>query len=282
MSSTTASWARQVTSQEEIPQIFKEFVPKMQPFPYVIYCPADTWGNRRTNGKLTCMYQDKVVVLEVRKNKVNEVCYWFKDIHYMEQGAMLLYSWIRFHGMIEDKLSTSIVEYNAVVGYLFDPIVKAARQVYLMPDVDGGCDLSKLEFLKMLNYKFFNYSSESILPGEKIIALVYQPDIYEKFLALFTRSITLAHVTILTDKEIIIIKEEELVKIKKENDCTNGGVWAYIPLHKISKITATGSEKKGLLTVTISMKEYAISLQFSSRKQQDLAALVETLQLLSS
>ena len=274
MPSTTASWARTVISHGEIPHIFKEFVPEIEPFPYIIYSPPDSWGNRQTNGKLTCMYQDKIVVLEAMKNKVNEVCYWFKDINYIEQGTMLLYSWIGIHGSIEGKLSTSIVEYNAVVVALFNRIVKTMRQVQLMLDnIGDDRDLSKLEFLHKSNYKFLNYSHESILPGEKIIGTVYQSDIYEKFLIVFKRTITLAHLTILTDKEIIIIKDEELVEVKREYDFKQGGVWAYIPLHKIINMTINVNEKKGVLNFVIFVKEGVISLLFSSSKQQDLEDL---------
>lgn len=274
MPSTTASWARPITSYEGIPQIFKEFIPQMEPFPYIIYSPPDAWGNRKTNGKLTCMYQDRIVVLEVMGKKVTVVCYWFKDINYIEQGTMLLYSWIGINGLIDDKLSVSIVEYNSVVVDLFDRIVKTIRQVYLMLDnMDGDQDLSKLEFLNKLNYKFLNYSHESILPGEKIIGTVYQPDISEKVLIVFKRTVTLAHLTILTDKEIIIIKNEELVKVKREYDFKHGGVWAYIPLDKIINMTINVNEKKGLLTLILFVKENAISLLFSLLKQQDLEVL---------
>jgi len=282
MPSTTASWARTITSYEGIPQVFAEFVPQMEPFQYIIYSPPDRWGDRQANSKLTCMYQDRIVVLEVINNKASEACYWFKDINYIEQGTMLLYSWIGIHGMIDGKLSTSIVEYNAVVAHLFNRIVKTIRQVHLMPDNrDDDRELSKLEFLNKLNYKFFNYSRESILPGEKIIDTVYQPAMYEKFLIVLKKIVTLAHLIILTDKEIIIIKDDELVKIKKRYDFKHGGVWAYIPLDKIINMTITVNEKKGLLIFVLSVKEEAISLLFSALEQQDLEVLLREFKVIS-
>lgn len=276
MPSTTASWARRVNSYAEIPQFFKECIGEIEPFPYMIYSPADTWGNRKTNGKLTCMYQDKIVILEAMKDKVTEVCYLFKDINCIEQGTMLLYSWIGIHGMIEGKLSTSIIEYNAVVITLFNPIVKTIRQAYLRLNTgDSYPDLSKLEFLNKVNYKFFNYSQESILPGEKIIAAVYQPDIYEKILMIFNRTVTLAHLTILTDQEIIIIKDEELVKVKRDYDVKHGGIRAYIPLAKIMNRTIHSNEEQRLLTFVIVLEEERISLLFSHLRQQELEILTK-------
>ena len=283
MPSTTASWARPIQSFEEIPHVFKECIPPSELLPYIIYSPADNWGKRLINAKLTCMYQDKVVVLEVIKNKVNTVCYWFKDIHYIEQGTMLLYSWIGIHGFVDGALSISIIEYNSVVTPYFHPIVKAIRQIHpISKTISDNRDLSKLEFLERCNYKFYNYSQESILSGEKIIETVYQPEVYEKFIMLFTRIVTLAHLTILTDKELIIIKEEVLVEVKKKSNAKNGGVWAYIPLHKILDITISSNEKrKDLITFVISVKQDKISLRFSSLKRFNLEALIAEFKAIS-
>jgi len=274
--STTASWARSVRSWEEIPSIFKEFVCQLEPFPYIIDSPADNWGKKCTNHKLICMYQEKIIVLELIKNRVTEVCYWFKDIQHIEQGKMLLYSWIGIHGMVGGKLAKSIVEYNSVVAALFEPIAAMIRQVHLLPNHSSNDqNLSQLNFLKQLNYKFFNYASECILPGEKIMDRVYQCAIYEKRLRVFTRSITLAHLTILTDKEIIIIKEEEIIKVQGKYDFKNGGVWAYIPVDKIINMNIHVEGEKGLLALAIGLQENSISLLFSSLQQQDLQTLVE-------
>lgn len=282
MPSTTASWARPIQSFAEIPQPFKEFIPQSELLPYIIYSPADNWDQRQTNAKITCMYQDKVVLLELIENKVNVICYWLKDIHYIEQGTMLLYSWIGIHGLVDGTLVISIVEYNSVVTSYFHPIVKAIRQILPTAEtISDKRDLSKLQFLERCNYKFYNYSQESIMPGEEIVAAVYQPAIYEKFMIFFTRLVTLAHLTILTDKELIIIKDEELIEVKNKSNVKNGGVWAYIPLHKILTITLDGDVRKDLLTLVISVKNDDISLYFSSLKQLDLEEIIKEFKVIS-
>lgn len=282
MPSTTALWARPIQSFAEIPQPFKEFIPQSELLPYIIYSPADNWAQRQTNAKITCMYQDKVVLLELIENKVNVICYWLKDIHYIEQGTMLLYSWIGIHGLVDGTLVISIIEYNSVVTSYFYPIVKAIRQILPTTEtISDKRDLSKLQFLERCNYKFYNYSQESIMPGEKIVAAVYQPAIYEKFMILFTRIVTLAHLTILTDKELIIIKDEELIEVTNKSNVKNGGVWAYIPLHKILTITLDGNVRKDLLTLVISVKNDDISLHFSSLKQLDLEEIIKKFKVIS-
>jgi hypothetical protein len=282
MPSTTASWARPIQSFEEIPNAFKEFLPQSELFPYIIYSPTDSWGEKQTNAKLTCMYRDKIVVLEVIKGKVNTVCYWFNDIDYIEHGTMLLYSWIGIHGFVDGKLSNSIVEYNSVVTPYFHPIVKAIRQIHPISETIGdNQDLSKLDYLNILNYKFFNYSHESILTGEEIVRTVYQPAVYEKFMLFLTRIVTLSHLTILTNKELIIIKEEELIEVKRKSNVKNGGVWVYIPLHKILNITIDSNKRINLLTLVISVKQNTIKLTFSSPKRRDLEAFIAEFRVIS-
>ncbi len=254
MPSTTASWARPVKSFEEIPHSFKEYISQSEPLPYSIYSPSDHWGKKQTNAKLTCMYQDRIVILEVLENKVNEICYLFKDINYIEQGTIL--------------------EYNSVVAVYFHPLVTAIRQSHFISNKIGDNQkLSKLDYLNRLNYKFFNYSHAAILPREEVMGTVYQPAIYEKFILLFTRVVTLGHLTILTDQELIIIKEE-LTEEKRKSNANNGGVWVYIPLHKIVSITIN-NERKNVINLVIGVQGKDIYLSLSLNKRLELEALIE-------
>lgn len=274
MPSTTASWARPVKSFEEIPHSFKEYISQSEPLPYSIYSPSDHWGKKQTNAKLTCMYQDRIVILEVLENKVNEICYLFKDINYIEQGTILLYSWVSIHGFADGKLSVSILEYNSVVAVYFHPLVTAIRQSHFISNKIGDNQkLSKLDYLNRLNYKFFNYSHDAILPREEVMGTVYQPAIYEKFILLFTRVVNLGHLTILTDQELIIIKEE-LTEEKRKSNANNGGVWVYIPLHKIVSITIN-NKRKNVINLVIGVQGKDIYLSLSLNKRLELEALIE-------
>jgi len=275
MPSTTASWARPIKSFEEIPLVFKEHIDQSEILPYIIYSPPDHWGERRTNAKLACLYQERIVILEVIENKVTTLCYLFKDINSIEQGTMLLYSWVGIHGDIDGKLSFSILEYNSVVAVYFHPLVRGIRQSHFISNSIGdNRNLAKLDYLNILNYKFFNYSHDAILSGEEIMQTVYQPTIYEKNLFFCTRIVTLGHLMILTDKELIIIKEE-LIKEKGKSNINNGGVWVYIPLHKISSITIDSNERMNVITLVVSVKQNDVSLIFSSIKLPDLEALIK-------
>jgi hypothetical protein len=275
MPSETAAWARNVNCYEEIPSFFQNYVSKAEPFPYLVYSPQDQWGQRATNAKLTCVYRDRIVFLEKLQDRVHEASYFYQDINYIEQGSVLLYSWITINGLIDGKLSTATVEYNAVVGYLFMSVIKAFRESRLFPGGNTGeQELFKLDFLKSANYKFLNYSRESVLPGEKIVRVVYQQEEYEKFLLFFSKTRISAHVTILTDKEIIIIKDEENRSFMPQRQAKYGGTRTYIPLKRICKLNLETSEEKQVITLVIEFIYNTAKLLFSLVQKKELTPLI--------
>jgi hypothetical protein len=68
-----------------------------------------------------------------------------------------------------------------------------------------------LGYLDKVNYKFKNYGQASILGSERIISSVFQPEFRYKddgiLGKLFIRSISTAHLVILTDREVILVQE---------------------------------------------------------------------------
>ena len=96
-----------------------------------------------------------------------------------------------------------------------------------------------------------NYSRRSILPGEKVIYTLLQPEIQVilfRFLSeTLAKTIIPAHITILTDRELITIREESRGWF---NQVRYGGIWNYIPL---PKITSTSLKPKTEHTITLSI-----------------------------
>lgn len=75
--------------------------------------------------------------------------------------------------------------------------------------------------------------------GEKVIHAILQPEIRKSVWTIlgktFYRTVSPTHMIILTDQEVIMIRENEG---QGRND-KYGGVWNYIQLHKIVTITLT-------------------------------------------
>jgi hypothetical protein len=98
-----------------------------------------------------------------------------------------------------------------------------------------------------LDFKFMNFANRSILEGEKVIHAILQPEIRASRLTIlgnrFSRRVSPTVASILTDRELIMIREEEK-QIATER---YGGIWTYIPLKKIAKLSL--SPKDGSLLV---------------------------------
>jgi hypothetical protein len=99
--------------------------------------------------------------------------------------------------------------------------------------------LSKLDDFVLPSFKFRNYARHSILPGDRIIAVLAQPEVRRPVIRLgrwsYQRTIVMAHVLILTDRELIIIRDDP--DSPQSFDKTRyGGVWDYLLLDKIERI----------------------------------------------
>jgi hypothetical protein len=82
-----------------------------------------------------------------------------------------------------------------------------------------------------------NYARNSLLGPEEVLGAILQPEIKaERFRILgktYYRTISPTHTCILTDRELILIREEVL---QDRND-KYGGIWDFIPLNKISSLS---------------------------------------------
>jgi len=235
MPSDMDSWARPVRDYKDIPEIFRSYydknLGKSVGFLNAVYAPADSWGKRKTNEKLLILFETDIVFLENVKNNITSVFYPIQNINYIENGSILLYSWIKINGEVNGETKSSLVEYNTVVESIFKPIINKLR--ILLCDIDIS-EISEetcvFDCLIDIDYKFMNYAKNAILNGEKVIDFIYQREIKVPYLKLFTRIKSTSHMAILTNKELIILKEENA---KSTKDARYGGIWIYIPVHKI-------------------------------------------------
>ena len=276
---TRLSWARKVSSYEEAPEAFRDslraLVGETTPFPYAVLTPTFEGFRRRENEKLVCSYNARVYVLEKTKSQVTTTYYAPEDIHLLEMGEILLDSWIRISGLASSREPmNSLFRFNTVTGYLFTPIVqqvRAAAQKTAEGDLDS--ERTKFDYLEKLDYKFMNFGRRSILPGERVIATFLQPDIYAEMpalLARFARLVSPVHLSILTDQELILIKDDITVR-RIDKNIRHGGIWNYIQLSKITSVSLTEKNARLLvLTIRLREDEYVDSLfAVSNRPQVD-------------
>jgi hypothetical protein len=239
---TKLTWARVIESYDNVPEAYKGFFDPLlasgQVFPYTVLAPAfETFGYRITE-KLVCALDREIHVLERNGNSFKVQSYPLDGISHVVVRTILLDSRIKISGVTKQGITSSIVRFNSVTDYLFTPILRRIRlKAVDSKDMVGSSELSKFDQWINSNYKFMNFARHSLLGGEKVIHVMLQPEIREsRFTFLgrtFYKMISPTHVCILTDRELIMIREEAVQGRKDKY----GGTWDYNPLNKITALT---------------------------------------------
>ena len=269
-----SSWAKPIESYEDVPDVYKDFfapfLAEGKAFPYTVLTPSHERFIHRAPEKLICALGDEIDTLERSGNTFEALCYPIEGISYVEFRTALLASSIKVSGVAKQGAHiASILIFNSVTDYLFTPILKRIR----LATIDSGgvtqtSDLGQFDYLVKVNYKFMNYARHSLLGGEKVIHSILQPEIRESMLTFlgktYYRTIASTHMSILTDRELIMIWEENT----KRKEDRYGGVWLYIPLSKILSLSVSEKDSN-LLVLSIQLpgsSRFEFSFQVSARE----------------
>ena len=241
-----SSWAKRVWSCADVPETFRDFfqtLPNVETdFPYTLLMPAYRVGFlRRAKPKLVCSLGDDLYVLEQDNGELIYTCYPIAHISTIEVGRILLKAWVNLRGVTrEGQPASAAFEFNAVGLNLFDPILKQFRG-YAEGAAAGDLEQERVKFnyLLNLNFKFMNYGRFTILPGEQVTYTLLQPEIGQEVARLlgrgFFRSLSAAHLSILTDKELIFIRDGD--SRAWGYGVKYGSVWHYLPLNRITGVS---------------------------------------------
>lgn len=277
------SWATPVESYEEAPPLYRSFLDTVLAheagFPYAVLTPTFKGYMREEKEKLVCVTPNEVVIVEKTKEGLAVTRFAKGDIHYVEMGAILLYAWLTIRGKTSDgALISSTLKFNAVTGYLFNPILVMVRRADpAAPDTDLQAEMAKFRYLRDINFKFMNYARRTVAPGETVIKTVLQPELKAHLLRILGRSLsrtlTTAHLSILTDKEFIVIKDDE--EDRWNQDIRYGGIWTYVPLDMIQSATLTAKTEATLVLRLHLPENDQIDFLFSAANKQDAQTLVD-------
>jgi len=265
-------WTRAIASYEEIPSGFLASFPGEDAgFPYSVLIPGEQASETQpaVNPQMLCLYADRLVSLEAIHGEVQTTEYALRSISSIEHGRVLLNSWMTIHSASRSKT----FNFSSSVEHVFSPIVKAIRGAGDASEPEGSGvktqeEIAKLGYVWKRNFKYFNYATQSLAPDSTIEASAYQEDISLSKLNFFGKPIFSSylsgHLTILTDRELIFVKESE--EIRAIHDTSYGGVFRYIPVEKVKALTFEKSDDKKVdCLADISLvdgKHY--QLQFSS------------------
>jgi len=261
---TMRTWTRVLASSQDVPEAFQSAFPRRGTgFPYTVLIPEDKWSFlQKCNERLICLYDDQVVVMEAQHDQMKVAAYPFEDIVFVEQGRVLLHSWLTIGG----QAGASTLTFNTVTIHHFGPIINKIRQAMTGSQGENGHalllppDLSGFDALSTRNYKFMNYARQSIRTGDTIRSMVYQPERCIKTISFFNRTLfrqyATGHLAILTARELILIRESQRTKADKRH--LYGGMFTYIPLRQIQDLSfATDPEQsQSVMQITLTDKHH--------------------------
>lgn len=273
-SETTRSWPKIITSFDEVPSFFKDHIYiESKKFPYSILIPENIeyvlFMAKKTEPKLLSLYNDRIIILEKKNNEIKKQSHIFNEINYVKIKNILLYSSIKF----VSSNNVSHIFFNSVRFNFFKTIIETMRKYYVKTDNDESIESKNEERIieyhlsGKINYKFMNYSIDSLLPGQSVKNMLSQEPVkikrfknrFFKWIYNYTTPILL----ILTDSELIIL--EEPYKIRKNKDIEYGIIFTYLPLNKIKKVVFENDNYK---TMNIKLNnDETIKLYFSEDKE---------------
>jgi hypothetical protein len=245
---------------DEVPPAYRRFCEARltaEAFPYAVLTPTFAGFLRRETERLVFYLDDQLIILEKTSGEPKCTTFAFDDVNMVEVGGILLKAWLKVQGRTnnETRLTTVTLRYNAVTDRLFTPFVDRLRGIAASPiDLPREVELSKLDAVPLLSYKFRNYARHCLPPGDRLITALAQPEMKRPVVQFgrwaYRRTIILAHVLILTDRELIIIRDDP--DSTESFETRYGGVWNYLPLRKIEHIACADKDAE-VMAVTLGL-----------------------------
>jgi hypothetical protein len=282
---TRLSWAKQLETPLDIPPVYAGRVTALADqagiFPYCVLTPSYAGFLTHGTERLLCCPAGEIHVLEQVNGELSDTIYAQTAIDLMEFGTVLLKGWLKIVGTDSTgRHVVTMLKFNTVTDYLFTPILQQWRRAQ---GEQGTAVLAheqaKFDYLTPDHYKFMSIARRVILPGDRVLAAIMQPELRTPLATLFGHAYTRFHapacLVILTDRELIIAAEED--RSWWDSGSRYGSISTYIPLRKIADIAARAlPDGSWQCTLQLFSGEQR-QLDFTAAQTPDLARLINSL-----
>lgn len=281
-----SAWTKVVSSYETLPVQYRNFleaqIKKDQKFPYTLLAPSLVKPRGKTTEKLIVDTGDSIHILERKSSQIDAKSYSYQDICTMELGSILLGSWLTVDGITSSGAADiATIDFNTSSMRHYEVVMKKIRPANSAHgNKQANTEKDKFDFLSEINFKLMNYGRSSLVGGETVCQIVFQPEIKKPFWTLlgdlFQKLVTPPHLTVLTDLELFLI--EDIGRGRQAHEARYGGIWQYIPLHSIrsAKWSEAGEER---LTLTITVRTgRVIEKTFAASNKPELVKLCAQIQ----
>jgi hypothetical protein len=123
-----------------------------------------------------------------------------------------------------------------------------------------------------------NFARESLVSGEKVLYSIWEPKIRQSWLRRFRlpvmRTLHTAHLLILTDQEVILIREDE--RVTENKGIRYGGVWQFIPVRQIATAEIVDPDRDTIQLVLSLSSASRIRIPFSQSRLAELKEFLHT------
>lgn len=243
-------------SYDKVPEIYQEFfrshLAEGQAFPYTVLTPTYETSGGRITGKLICVIEHALYVLDENETNVIKVCYPIDQINYVEVTHTPSDLFVKIDGVTNLGISTSSVfGCSNTADKILTPLFQRIRlRIISLSEKAPSRHLERLDRWNDRQYKVMDMARHCLLAGETVVLAILQPEIQGRLFSNldgpFHRTKYPTHTCILTDKELIIIREEP----SQGNKNAEGSVCNFIPLSKIHSVSVS-RESGDILIVAI-------------------------------
>ena len=278
---TMLSWPKVINSIDEIPDAFRTFfktwLGDTQEFPHVILSPIKKGFFNTSSDKLICEMNDTIYVVEQFRDRIIANGYSPENIRDVEVGVVLLHGWITIKGINKEGVpAVSMFLFNSAQSEMFSSFITKIRSAPTKPDEAAlNTERAKLDYLSQLDFKFMNYARSSLMGGEQVMHSVWQPEIHTTVGSVFglslTRTLSPAHLLLLTDKEMILIQDEP--RSRGNKGVRYGGIRHYIPLRSVGAVSLA-EQANDLIALSIHLSEdERVDSLFAASKEKEVLQL---------
>lgn len=170
-------------------------------------------------------------------------------IHYLQVGLLLLYGRLEIGYAADGQARQMVLEFNTVGWDLLQPGLAAlllAAHRACPPSVAADAPEIGMYMVERLPLKYANgLKIYTLAPGERLLALAFQPAIWARRLLLLRRQVTPAIVLALTDRHVSLIEEARAVG----RSPSYGWIFTFIPRHGVTGIRAAPAPLGRLISI---------------------------------
>jgi hypothetical protein len=270
---TRLSWTKFIATYDQLPPAYQKAYDELftvgGKFPYTLWTPGYADLLKPVPERLICTSEESIIIFEKRGEKIRHVSMKYDSISYIENGIVLLHSWLTIFGIDQNgEIAAPSIRYNTVSEEMVLPILASLR---VSPDRQRvsplDVEMARFDYLSKINFKFMNYGRSSIRNGDQVLKIVLQPEIREEIVRIFgisfSKQVSPDHIVILTKDEIISIRNTGKVS-------SYGGIWNYIPREKISSVSLENDDNGWLILGLQLQSGHRVLLTFDESRKTEI------------